>query len=447
MTLLKEISDLSAKKNLPDDILSALQLIVSKNISAEKVAGEDLLQAAAPTLGVEDIIAGVDALLTGWLTEGEYCRQFELQLAKTLNTKYAALVNSGSSANLVAFASLTSPKLGERAIKRGDEVITVAAGFPTTINPIVQHGCIPVFVDIDIPTYNIASDLVEAAISRKTKAIILAHSLGNPFNVAKIRQLADKYNLWLIEDNCDALGSTYNDEPTGSFGDLSTISFYPAHQITTGEGGSVIINNSKLKKIVTSMRNWGRDCWCIPGKDNTCGTRFEQCHAELPDGYDHKYVFSHIGYNLKMTDIQAAIGLSQIRKLDSFVDARRENHAYLKQLFSEFEEFFILPEATINANPSWFGFMLTCKDGKVNRNDITKYLNSKMIGTRLFFAGNITKHPAYQGVEYRVVGDLTNTNIVMKDSFWMGVWPGLTKTHLDYMYETVKEYLTAKNLL
>lgn len=447
MTLLKEIMEESSRKNLPDDILSALQLIVSKNISKETVPGENLIQAAAPTLGVEDIISGIDALLSGWLTEGDYCRKFELQLAKQLNTKYAALVNSGSSANLVAFASLTSPKLGDRAIKKGDEVITVAAGFPTTINPIVQHGCIPVFVDIDIPTYNIASDLVEAAISRRTKAIILAHSLGNPFNLAKMKALAEKYNLWLIEDNCDALGSTYNDEPTGSFGDLSTLSFYPAHQITTGEGGSVIINNSKLKKIVTSMRNWGRDCWCIPGKDNTCGTRFEQCHAELPEGYDHKYVFSHIGYNLKMTDIQAAIGLSQIRKLDQFVEARRANHAYLKNLFKEFEEFFILPEPTQNSNPSWFGFMLTCRDGKVNRNDITKYLNEKKVGTRLFFAGNITKHPAYQGIEYRVVGDLTNTNKVMRDSFWLGVWPGLTTAHLDYMHATVREYLFEKGFI
>lgn len=447
MTLIKKIAHLNAYKNLPDDVLSALQVIIASNINKERIPGEDLIQSAAPTLSVEDILSGVDALLSGWLTEGDYCEQFERELAKCFGARYVSLVNSGSSANLVAFATLTSPKLGERAIRKGDEVITVAAGFPTTVNPIIQYGCIPVFVDIDIPTYNICTETIEAAITKKTKAIVLAHSLGNPFNLEKVRKLADKYDLWLIEDNCDALGSTYDGKPTGSFGDLATLSFYPAHQITTGEGGAVIINNHKLKKIVTSMRNWGRDCWCIPGVDNTCGTRFSQCHADLPEGYDHKYVFSHIGYNLKMTDIQAAIGLSQVKKLDDFVEARRNHHAKLKEMFKEFDEFFILPEPTANSNPSWFGFMLTCRNGKVNRNHITEYLNSKKIGTRLFFAGNIIKHPAYRGIEYKIVGDLENTNIVTRDSFWVGVWPGLTDNHLNYIFDTVKEYLEVNNFI
>lgn len=447
MTVLKKIAHLNAYKNLPDDVLSALQVIAASNIEKDPTPGQDLIQSAAPTLSVEDLLSGVDALLGGWLTEGDYCKQFERELTRYFNARSTTLVNSGSSANLIAFATLTSPKLGERAIKKGDEVITVAAGFPTTINPIVQYGCIPVFLDIDIPSYNINTANIEAAITNKTKAIVVAHSLGNPFNLEKVRKIADKYELWLIEDNCDAFGSTYGDAPTGSFGDLATLSFYPAHQITTGEGGAVIINNNKLIKIANSMRNWGRDCWCMPGFDNTCGTRFDQCHAELPDGYDHKYVFSHIGYNLKMTDIQAAIGLSQYKKLDTFVETRRRNHALLRNLFVEFEEFFILPSATANTNPSWFGFMLTCRDGKVNRSDLTQFLDKKKVATRLFFAGNITKHPAYQGVEYKVVGDLENTNKVMRDSFWIGVWPGLNEEHFTYIHACVKEYLEVNDFV
>ncbi len=432
---------LSSLNDLPEEILLSLEEIAGKNIAKRLTPGVDLIQAAAPVLGTEDILSGISALLTGWLTEDVFCQKLEQQLARFVKARYASLVNSGSSANLLAFATLTSPKLGDRALKKGDEVITVAAGFPTTVNPIIQNGCIPVFVDINIPTYNIAAELVEQAISPKTKAIVIAHSLGNPFDLSEIKKLADQHDLWLIEDNCDALGSTYGNKLTGSFGDMATLSFYPAHHMTTGEGGAVLINNPRLKKIVTSMRNWGRDCWCMPGFDDTCGVRFDQQHGQLPHGYDHKYVFSHIGYNLKMTEVQAAIGLSQLKKIDRFVEARRHNHARLKNLFGELEEFFVLPEPTANANPSWFGFMLSCRDSKLNRNELVQYLNSKKIGTRLFFAGNIIRHPAYKNIEYRIAGSLENTDRVMNEAFWLGVWPGLEEQHLRYMYETVKTYL------
>ena len=430
------------KQGLSDNLTRELEEIINGNIAKGIVPGEDLIPCAAPTLGAEDLIAGINSLMKGWLTEGKSCDLFEKELKNYLGAKFAILTNSGSSANLLAISSLTSPKLGSRALKKGDEVLTVAAGFPTTINPIVQNGLIPVFVDIDIPTYNIKVDQLEDAISEKTKAIIIAHSLGNPFNLEVIKGLAEKYNLWLIEDNCDAFGATYNTKKTGSFGDLSTLSFFPAHQISTGEGGAVIINNAELKKIVSSFKSWGRDCWCLAGDDDTCGIRFQQQHGDLPEGYDHKYVFSHIGYNLKMTESQASIGLSQIKKLDHFVAARRENHAYLNNLFKELEDHFILPEPSEGANPSWFGYLLTCKS-HVNRRELLDELNKKKVGTRLFFAGNITKQPAYQGVNYRVHGNLTNTDIVMNDSFWLGVWPGLNKKHMDYMFSIVKAFVEA----
>jgi len=440
-------ADLKTYTNIPEEVQSALETIATKNTTREIVPGVDLIPASAPTLGAEDLLSGIEALLEGWLTEDIYCKKFERDLTRLIGSRYATLVNSGSSANLLAFSSLTSPKLGERAIKRGDEVITVAAGFPTTVNPIIQYGCIPVFIDIDIPGYNIIAGRIEEAITPKTKAIIIAHSLGNPFNLSEVKRVAEKYNLWLIEDNCDGLGATYKDKPTGSFGDLSTVSFFPAHHITTGEGGVVFINNPRLKKIVDSMRNWGRDCWCLPGDDNTCGVRFEQQHGQLPEGYDHKYVFSHIGYNLKMTEMQAAIGSSQIKKIGHFVEKRRYNHNKLKELFSEFEEFFILPEATPHSNPSWFGFMLCCREGKINRNELVQYLNNKKIGTRLFFAGNITKHPAYLNTEFKIAGNLQNTDLVMNNAFWLGVWPGLKDEHLDYMYKSVKSFLKEKQLI
>jgi len=336
---------------------------------------------------------------------------------------------------------LTSPSLGKRAIQKGDEVITVAAGFPTTINPLIQFGCVPVFVDIDIPTYNIDASKIEAAISNKTKAIMIAHALGNPFNLKVVKEIADKYKLWLIEDDCDSLGATYNGKKTGSFGDLATLSFYPAHHITMGEGGAVLINNRRLQMPALSFRDWGRDCYCETGCDNTCGKRFDWQLGGLPQGYDHKYIYSHIGFNLKVTDTQAAIGLSQLSKIDQFVAKRRDNHKILYELMKPLQEFFILPEKTPNSDPSWFGFMLTVRDNKrVDRNMLVRHLEENKIGTRLFFGGNMIKQPAYLDIEKRVVGDLVNSNKVMNDSFWLGVWPGLEKDHFEYIFNIIKKY-------
>lgn len=431
---------MNENKDLPENIVAALSELIGTNIEQSIVPGEDLIPVTAPSLNVADLLSGISSLAKGWLTEGESSKTFEKDLKNYLGSKYAVLTNSGSSANLLAISSLTSPELGDRALKKGDEVLTVAAGFPTTINPIVQNGLVPVFVDVDIPSYNISIEQIEGAISSRTKAIIIAHTLGNPFNLEAILALAKKHNLWLIEDNCDAFGASFQGKKTGSFGDLSTLSFFPAHQMTTGEGGAVIINNASLKKIVTSFKNWGRDCWCIAGDDNTCGTRFQQQHGELPQGYDHKYVFSHVGYNLKMTESQASIGINQLKRLDSFIEKRRENHRYLLNKFKSLEAYFILPEWAEEANPSWFGFMLTCKE-HVDRNALLKELADKKVGTRLLFAGNITKQPAYREVEYRVHKELTNTDQIMSTSFWLGVWPGLEKVHLDYMYQVIASYL------
>jgi CDP-4-dehydro-6-deoxyglucose reductase, E1 len=429
-------------KNIDLALEEVLKNKISQNIKNNITPGKDYIPVTGKVLENNDILYGVDSLLDCWLTSGRYTKQFEKNLAEYIGSKRALLVNSGSSANLNAFYSLTSPLLGKKSIKKGDEVITVAAGFPTTINPLIQYGCVPVFVDIDIPTYNIDSNKIEQAISSKTRAIMIAHSLGNPFNLKVVTDIANKYNLWLIEDDCDSLGATYNGKKTGSFGDLATLSFYPAHHITMGEGGAVLINNRRLQSVALSFRDWGRDCYCETGCDNTCGKRFEWKLGQLPQGYDHKYIYSHIGFNLKITDIQAAIGLSQLSKVDAFVSKRRENHALLMKYLKPLEEFFILPKATENSDPSWFGFMLTVRDNSgINRNELVRYLETEKIGTRLFFGGNMIRQPAYEKINFKKVGDLKNTDKVMNDSFWIGVWPGLNKSHLEYIGDTISNYV------
>lgn len=398
----------------------------------------------------DEMVNLVDSALEFWLTSGRYTDEFEKKLAKYLGVKYCSLVNSGSSANLNAFMALTSPLLKERAIKRGDEVITVAAGFPTTVAPIIQYGAVPVFIDVTIPQYNMDVTMLEKALSPKTKAVMAAHTLGNPFDLRAVRDFCDKHNLWLIEDNCDALGSQYTIDGevrfTGTIGDIGTSSFYPPHHMTMGEGGAVYTNNLLLHKCIRSFRDWGRDCVCPSGKDNLCGHRFDRQHGELPFGYDHKYVYSHFGYNLKATDLQAAIGCAQIEKFPSFVEKRRHNFDRLKKKLQSVSDKLILPEACENSRPSWFGFLITCKEG-VDRNSLVQYLESKGIQTRMLFSGNLIKHPCFDemrasGEGYRVVGDLTNTDRIMMDTFWVGVYPGMTDEMIDYMAKCIVEKVT-----
>jgi len=405
------------------------------------VPGETIIPPSGKLLGEEELQNMVAASLDGWLTTGRFNAEFEKKLAAFLGVKYCLSVNSGSSANLVAFSTLTSPRLGERAIKKGDEVIGVAAGFPTTVNPIIQFGAIPVFVDVDIKTHNVNADLIEAAITPKTKAIMLAHALGNPFNLEKVVDLCKKYNLWLVEDTCDALGAEYNGQKCGTFGDIGTLSFYPAHHMTMGEGGAVFMNNPELKVIAESFRDWGRDCYCAPGCDNTCGCRFEQKHGDLPFGYDHKYVYSHSGYNLKITDMQAACGLAQLDKLEFFIKRRRENYTYLRNRLAALTDFLELPQPTPNSNPSWFGFPLTVKpEAGITRVELTRFLDDNKIGTRLLFAGNLINQPYFKDLHYKVVGELTNTDITMNSTFWLGVQPALSNEHLDYVADKLEEF-------
>jgi CDP-6-deoxy-D-xylo-4-hexulose-3-dehydrase len=403
--------------------------------------GTTVIPAAGKVVGAPEMEMMVHASLDAWLTTGRFNDQFEAKLAKLIGVQHLITVNSGSSANLVAFMTLTSPKLGPRAIQQGDEVIGVAAGFPTTVNPIIQFGAVPVFVDVELGTYNIDVTKLEAAIGPKTKAIMLAHTLGNPYNLDVITALCKKYNLWLVEDCCDALGATYRGQMVGTFGDIGTMSFYPAHHITMGEGGAVFTNNPELKLIAESFRDWGRDCYCPPGKDNTCGRRFCWKLGTLPEGYDHKYTYSHLGYNLKITDMQAACGLAQIDRVGDFVQARKDNFAYLKERLQSCAEFLILPEATEGSDPSWFGFPMTLKpEANAARVDLLTYLDQHKIGTRLLFAGNLTRQPYMIGRNYRVSGDLTNTDRVMNDTFWIGVFPGLTREMLDFVIEKIEAF-------
>lgn len=407
--------------------------------------GLTVVPPSGKVVGGEELKNMVEASLDGWLTAGRFNTEFEKKLAAFIGIKHLITVNSGSSANLVAFSTLTSPKLGARAIQKGDEVIGVAAGFPTTVNPILQFGAVPVFVDVDPLTHNIAASKIEAAIGPKTKAIMLAHSLGNPFNLDVVTALCKKYNLWLVEDCCDALGTTYRGQMVGTFGDIGTLSFYPAHHITMGEGGAVFTNNEELKTIAESFRDWGRDCYCQPGKDNTCGKRFCQQLGDLPHGYDHKYTYSHLGYNLKITDMQAACGLAQLDKAPQFIQARKNNFAFLKERLKDCEEFVSLPEKTEHSDPSWFGFPITLKENcPVSRLDLLTYLDQNKIGTRLLFAGNLTRQPYMVGANYRISGDLSNTDNVMNNTFWIGVQPALSREMLEFAASKIESFLGVK---
>lgn len=431
------------------EILKLVKEYAQRYHSQEEFKEGDKINYASRVYDYEEIVNLVDSSLEFWLTTGRYTIEFEEKLAEYLGVKYCSFVNSGSSANLLAFMTLTSPLLEDRQIKRGDEVITVAAGFPTTVAPIIQYGAVPVFVDVTIPQYNIDVSLLEDALSAKTKAVMLAHTLGNPFDLKSVKEFCDKHNLWLIEDNCDALGSTYKingkTKQTGTIGDIGTSSFYPPHHMTTGEGGAVYTDNPLLHKIIRSFRDWGRDCQCQSGQDNLCGNRFTGKFGELPVGYDHKYVYSHFGYNLKATDMQAAIGCAQIEKFPTFVEKRKQNFNRLHDGLNELSDKLILPEKVENSDPSWFGFMITVRDG-ISRNKIVQYLEDHGVQTRMLFAGNIVKHPCFDEIrddtsKYRVIGELKNTDSIMNDTFWIGVYPGMTEEKIDYMIKCIKESL------
>lgn len=405
------------------------------------IPGSTIVPPSGKVIDAAELKNMVDASLDGWLTTGRFNTAFEKRLAEYMGVKFLISTNSGSSANLLAFSALTSPRLGDRAIKPGDEVIGVAAGFPTTVNPILQFGAVPVFVDIELSSHNIDVTKIEAAITPKTKAIMLAHSLGNPFDLKVVKEICERHSLWLIEDNCDALGSRYDGQLTGTFGDIGTLSFYPAHHITMGEGGAVFTNNAELKSIAESFRDWGRDCYCPPGKDNTCNKRFCWKLGNLPEGYDHKYTYAHLGYNLKITDMQAACALAQMDKLDNFIQARKDNFAYLRNRLISCEEYLHLPDPTPNSDPSWFGFLMTIRpEADVQRVDLLNYLDQNKVGTRLLFAGNLTRQPYMIGRNFRVSGDLTNTDLVMNNSFWVGVYPGLSQEMLSFIADKIENF-------
>ena len=422
------------------------QFVKHQRWNSKFVKGQTPVPVSGKVLDQSDFVGLVGAALDGWLTYGEHAENFERALAKYIGVRSALLVNSGSSANLVALSALTSIKLGDKRLRPGDEVITVAMGFPTTVNPIIQNGLVPVFVDVSIPTYDAVIEQIEEAISSKTRAIMMAHTLGNPFNVAAILDICKKNNLWLIEDNCDALGSTYEGNRTGSFGDLATVSFYPAHHITTGEGGAILAKSPLVRRQLESFRDWGRDCYCATGQDNTCQKRFSWQLGSLPEGYDHKYIYSHIGYNLKGTDLQAALGITQLEKIETFHEARKRNFKFLYDALHGVADF-IMPKATENSDPSWFGFPITIRDDSpINREEFLRYLDSRLIGTRLMFAGNILRQPGYVDIPRRVIGNLENADRIMRRSFWLGVYPGLTSEMLQYVIENILEFVNEKGL-
>ena len=411
-------------------------------IKTKFIPGKTTIPPTGKVIGNFELQNMVEASLDGWLTAGRFNKEFEKKLSKFIGIKQLITVNSGSSANLIAFSSLTSSKFKERAIRPMDEVITVAAGFPTTINPIVQFGAVPVFVDVKIPTYNIDENAIEEAITPKTKAIMIAHTLGNPFNLKVVKSICDKHNLWLIEDSCDALGSTYNNKMVGTFGDVSTLSFYPAHHITMGEGGAVFTNNIRIKMIAQSFRDWGRDCYCEPGKENTCRKRFDWKLGDLPEGYDHKYIYSHAGYNMKITDMQAACGLAQLNRIQKFIKSRKNNFKYIYEGLKSHKDRLILPEATENSDPSWFGFPITLRNNiSTTRTELLRNLDKKKIGFRLLFSGNVTKQPYMMEKKFRVVGNLNNTSTIMNNTFWIGLYPGLTHAELDFVTEQIKKFV------
>jgi CDP-6-deoxy-D-xylo-4-hexulose-3-dehydrase len=423
------------------EILDKTKEYYKSKYGTEKYNNKDRIPFARRVFDENELVNLVDSSLDFWLTAGRYANDFEYEFAQFMDVDHCLLVNSGSSANLVAFTTLTSPKLGDKRLKKGDEVITVAAGFPTTINPIIQHGLIPVFVDVEIGTYNINVDELDNALSDKTRAIMIAHTLGNPFDLDAIMEFANKHDLFVVEDCCDAVGSTYNGKKVGTFGHLATVSFYPAHHMTMGEGGAVLTNDDELMRIATSFRDWGRDCYCGPGADNTCGRRFSMQYGKLPVGYDHKYVYSHIGYNLKVTDMQAAVGMAQLEKLPSFIEKRKENFSKIKNELLKYEEFLIMPEATKDSDPSWFGFPITVRENdKFSRNDLTIYLEKNMIMTRLLFAGNVTKQPAYIDIECRIIGDLKNTDYIMNNTFFIGVYPGINDEQINYISKVFENF-------